>query len=319
MSKRTTQWMAAVLLGALMPSVAQADPCSNLTNPVYFSAGSIFEPVLRRVSPLLAAATGDDRMTPVFIFTQSCDSVRRLAENTPLTGNGRFYGADGMATQCEIPTGTLPDLAIGDLFPQTCTMITPGLDVSMLQNTPTMVVPMTLAVPVASDQFAIAAEEGYFAYGFGMAGMVAPWTDETVLFRRTQTSGTQWVISQGINVPTARWRGVDGMNTQTLLMRLAAVMNPRQALGILGGNEADANRMAIRVLAFRAYGQNNFYWPDGRRASFDKRNVRDGHYPLWAYQNAFVRSDSPMNSRGRRFIDFLATNISPRRDEHLSL
>lgn len=287
-----------------MASPADAAPCSDLVDPVYVSSGSVSQPVLRALSPLLAGASGADHATIVYVFTQTCDTLLRFTNNAALTGNGVFY-VGGTATNCEIPAGTRADLGIGNLFAPSCRAINPAVDPSVVSDTPYVASPTVFVVPAASDQVAIAAEEAYFVYGFGAAGMVAPWIDDNLIYRRTATAGTQVVLAQNINVPAARFRGVDGVSVQNLLTLVASAAMPRAALGFLSAAEADANRATVRRLAFRAYGQNEFYWPDSRRGSFDRRNVRDGHYPMWNYEHVYVPTSAPADGRARRVADFI--------------
>lgn len=284
---------------------ALAAPCSELPSPVYVSSGAVSEPTLRALSPRLAAASGADQMTVVYVFSQTCDTLLRFTTGAALSGTGRTYDAGGAATQCDIPAGTLADLGVGNLFPVSCRTLNPAVDPSRVEDLPFVASPTVLIASAASDQFAISAEEAYFVYGFGAAGRVAPWVDDALIFRRTATAGTQTVIAQSINVPAARFLGVDAASVTGMITRVATAATPSAAIGFVSGSEADANRATVRRLAFRAFGQRGFYWPDSGRASFDRRNVRDGHYPLWNYEHAYVPVSSPQGSRGRRLAEML--------------
>jgi hypothetical protein len=52
-------------------------------------------------------------------------------------------------------------------------------------------------------------------------------------------------------------------------------------IGILSSDFADKSRANVRVLAFQQRGQRYAFLPDSSPGSFDKANVRDGHYPIW--------------------------------------
>lgn len=302
-------WMPAIA-ALLCAGSADAAPCSDLADPVYVSSGSVSQPVLRALSPVLAAGTGADHMTLVYVFTQTCDTLLRFTSGAALTGTGVTYAADGTATSCDVPEGTHADLGIGNLFAPSCVSVSPTVDPSVVSDAPYVVSPTVFVVPVASDQVAISAEEAYFVYGFGAAGMVMPWTDEHFIYRRTATAGTQVVIAQNINVPAARFLGIDGVSVQNLLTLVAAAPTPRTAVGFLSAADADAHRSAVRRLAFRAYGQQSFYWPDSTHASFDRRNVRDGHYQVWNYEHVYVPVAAPADGRARRLGDML-TGVRP--------
>ena len=66
---------------------------------------------------------------------------------------------------------------------------------------------------------------------------------------------------------------------------LAASTAPQKAIGILGTEIYDgaANRAALRTLSFEGIGQTGGYFPDTSVSTFDKRNVRDGHYLGWSH------------------------------------
>jgi len=52
--------------------------------------------------------------------------------------------------------------------------------------------------------------------------------------------------------------------------------------------DADVNRGNLRTLFLQSPGQIAGYLPDSTKNSFDKMNVRDGHYPLWGYEHFFT-------------------------------
>src|SRR5262249_12639768 len=73
-----------------------------------------------------------------------------------------------------------------------------------------------------------------------------------------------------------------------------------------------SSRANLHSLAFRAFAQNRSYWPDSTPTAFDKRNVRDGHYPLWSYVQYLAPADSygrALNPNAQLIIDMLAGSI----------
>jgi hypothetical protein len=54
-----------------------------------------------------------------------------------------------------------------------------------------------------------------------------------------------------------------------------------RTIGVLSSDFADKNRGNLRTLAFQQAGQKFGALPDSTKDSFDKANVRDGHYPIW--------------------------------------
>jgi hypothetical protein len=168
-----------------------------------------------------------------------------------------------------------------------------------------MVSPAVFIVPTASSQSAISAEEAYFVWGFGMAGEISPWLDDTLIFRRTPTAGTQFVVGASINVPVTHFLGTDGVSTQALLTSVATSGTPDATIGFVSAAEADSRRSSVRVLAFRAYGQQRFYWPDSTHAARDRQNVRDGHYQMWGYEHAYLPPGAAAGSAGERFFEYI--------------
>ena len=58
----------------------------------------------------------------------------------------------------------------------------------------------------------------------------------------------------------------------------------------------DDERGNLRVLAFKPFGGLCAYLPDSTATSFDKRNVRDGHYPIWGPVHFFAQTSSGVPS-----------------------
>ena len=89
---------------------------------------------------------------------------------------------------------------------------------------------------------------------------------------------------------------------------MATSSSPDETIGILGTEIYDsaANRAVLRSLTFEAYGQDLGYLPDANATSFDKRNVRDGHYVAWShvfYLTAVDATGTPTNSNVKLLAD----------------
>jgi len=52
-------------------------------------------------------------------------------------------------------------------------------------------------------------------------------------------------------------------------------------MGILASDVGDSIRTYARPLAFQDKGESYAWLPDSSPTSFDKENVRNGHYPIW--------------------------------------
>ena len=69
----------------------------------------------------------------------------------------------------------------------------------------------------------------------------------------------------------------------------------------------------VDILAYRHYGQTKFYWPTLSKTTFDKKNVRDGHYPLWGYEHVVTLVDDagmPLKPNAKKFADILSGKVA---------
>lgn len=293
--RRLAIWIvAAGALAAAGPRAAHAVPCDQvpgLANPVYLQVGDTQAALMRR----LARALRDNAPRPIsLIFTTagSCTNIRAIYDRTPIAAgtnvqyvpsiaeNPSWDPAASPALTCQVPAGgKVPDIANSALFNSACTTESPPATVRHVQGP---VQAYVMAVPKASSQTAITFEEAYFAFGFGMAGMAAPWVDESQLFIRTVTKSTLLAWAANVSVPADKWKGVRRDGSPMVIADLEASTSPEKAIGILGAEVYDSRRATLKSLAFQARGQYAAYWPDSTPSSFDKKNVRDGHYTVWS-------------------------------------
>jgi len=281
--------MAAGLL--LSPHAAQAADCSTLENPVYVAGSSAVGPFIAKVAAELRQQS--PAITVVYLSSGSCDGVNYFG-GTPamLTGTGKIYDSDGkeVAGGCAL-NGNPVDIGVSDVYASSCGVSELPSDVKDFYGP---VQAMTFVVPSASSQSVISAEAAYLVYGFGNNSQVSPWTDETAIEQRSATSGTQQMIGAYLKVPAAKFKGHANKGSGDLLTALttsAANGNADKALGILATDVADKNRSAVKVLGYQHYGQSCAYWPDSTVNSFDKANVRDGHYPIWGPLHLLTRTE----------------------------
>src|SRR5262249_35386805 len=151
-------------------------------------------------------------------------------------------------------------------FATTCQDLPNGLPANVVDNLGP-VQAMTFTVPNASTQKSISFEAAFFVFGFGKDSGVDPWTDETKLFVRSATSGTQAMIGTAIHVPALQWKGFSDPGSTDVVNNLIAAgtdIDPtvaEKAIGILAADVADAHRDTIKELAYRHDGQNCGYLP----------------------------------------------------------
>ena len=88
-----------------------------------------------------------------------------------------------------------------------------------------------------------------------------------------------------------------------------------KAIGVLSSDFADEARINLRILSFQSFGQKCGYLPDSSATSYDKNNVRDGHYPIWGPIHLYAPTTNGVPSPA---ADALVTRFAvPRLDQTL--
>jgi hypothetical protein len=281
--------LAALALGsAPRPATAAPPTCDTLTNPLYLQVGDTQLNLMKRLGRALRDSAPHP-ITLVWITSGSCTNIDAIVNRTPITltmsytpstaEDAAWDPATSAPLTCTPPTGgVVPDVANSNVFVSACPTALPAT----VDKANGPVQAYVLAVPKASGQTAITSQEAYFVFGFGMAGMVQPWVDETMMFIRTVTKSTLLSWAANITVPAARWKGVRYDGSPAVVSALKTATTPEAAIGILGAEVYDANRATLTSLAYRAKGQYAAYYPDSTSSATDKQNVRDGHYTVWS-------------------------------------
>jgi ABC-type phosphate transport system substrate-binding protein len=320
---------AGLLAFASLEAVASAAACPT-SGALYVTGSSAVEPFLKELAARLST------VTVVYQKPGSCVGVNAVNTATPadLTGTAFTYSVDPsdatkvVTTSCDVPAGVKPDIGVSDVFATTCIGVTSlSSDVGDYYG-PNQI--MTFVVPGASSQTVISSDAAYLLWGFGIGGEVAPWTvDENLLFRRSEASGTQSMLSAAINafntqtLPANKWKGI-GADPTTMkafgsgdvLAKVAGSTNPEATIGILATDVADKNRAGmnpVKILAYQHSQQLAGYWPDSKPTALDKINVRDGHYPVWGPLHFFAKKDStgkPVNAAAKTFIGYFTGEVA---------
>ncbi|MDB4956586.1 MAG: hypothetical protein JWO36_4155 [Myxococcales bacterium] len=322
MTRSTLIFGIAITIAVSSPAGAvPVPPCDTLQNPIYLQVGDTQLNLMKRLGRALRDNTAKP-ITLVFVTSGSCVNIDNMYHRTaPITANMQYvpsiaedstWQPSSATLACSPPTGgVFPDIANSALFNSACTTETPPTNVKLTTG-PTQA--YVLAVPKASGATAITFEEAYFLFGFGplvlqqMAGSITPWTDETQLFIRTSTKSTLLAWAANISVPVSKWHGMAFDGSPMVVSALQGSTNPGAAIGILGAEVYDANRLSLTALAFRANGQYAAYYPDSTSTSRDKQNVRDGHYTVWSptiWMNK-VTGGSPDKPDTQYVIDLIA-------------
>ncbi len=269
---------------------ALAVDCADLPAPVIYGlGGSATKPLLGKVVAGLAAATPPQ--TLVYQAPGACLGINGLIANTLITGTASYWDVDGKEQSCTLPVaGHAVDFAnMGNTAPS-C----PGVG-QLPADIGDFVGPVNtynLIVPTASSQTSISSEAAYFAFGFGQLGQAQPWVDDTQIFKRDANSAAQLFISLATGIPAEKFKGVDTKSNGGTITAVAQSLKPEAAIGLVSGEVADANRATVRTLAYQHKGQRCGFTPDSTASSFDKKNVRNGLYHIWAPIHFFARVDA---------------------------
>lgn len=294
---------ASVLAITGSANAANGDPCAALTDEdnavpaIYIENGDTQEPLVKKLGKLLMQSGTKLR---IFYRNRPTCNIR----NDLFSGTTMITTSDGATPRpvryiprsaafdpaTAAPTCTVPDVAPGPT-------ISLGIGATYLSSCPqTPAQPGDVGVfdgPIqaygfithkTSSQVAITAEEGYLAYGFTEGGgEAAPWIVQNLRFKRGNTASTTLTMSSAIRLlPTQMKAAADSGTSDALITSVMNSPTPEATLGILGTELFDQRRTDIKLLAFKTFGQKFAYFPDSTNATFDKKNVRDGHYLPWS-------------------------------------
>jgi hypothetical protein len=307
--RRPSLLLASAALGLvalLSPSPARAVPCTSLGGPplVVIESGDTQEPLLKRLGAKLANSASPLRL--VYKNKRTCDLALDLYTPNPLVNDAiairyiptaaedPLWTPLSVAPTCEADDGgNAIGLGIGATFLSSCTNL-PATRPADLAEIKGPVQSYGFIVPTASSQLAITAQEGYFAYGFPQAtGTATPWLDQALRFSRGPTASTALTCAAAIGLKGSQLKGtVPAGNTSTeVLSFVATSAAPEATVGLMGTEVYDGARNLVKLLAFKGFGQRHAYYPDATATSFDKKNVRDGHYLPWAPTPYLTRVD----------------------------
>lgn len=320
MSARCLSVLSFVGVACLAGS-ASAFKCDVLPDPAYVMATSSAEPMVREVAKLLER-TDPLRQMVVFQIAPACAAVEALAKDNAtgscapgacMRGKAYFFPLDGAPEPnrpgvCDLDiAGQKIDLVLSDVFPQNCPGYGPNLPPGLLSFVGPAAA-YSFAMLKTTAETAIHAEEAHFVFGAGQRAQLKPWLSDARLAHLGPKDGGTLLVGSRINLPPPKWKGVVSESTDELVDVLYS--DPAQSLILLPTSLVDQRRNELRPLAFRALGQKTAYFPDRRlpssdKATFEKQNVRDGHYPLWGYVHAVLRQDptrpsQPLSAKGDR-------------------
>jgi hypothetical protein len=312
MKRWLTLGTGLLVAAAAEPSAQAAIPaCNTLPNPIYVESGDTQEPLLKTVGRSLRNSATP--MTIVYNLTGSCTLIQDAYTSNPLTVNLKYVPStaenatwDPSQPSLSCSNTSQPiDVGISAVFVSACTNQSPPSPIGLITGP---IQGYGFLTPKASTQTAITAEEAYFAFGFGSLGGITPWNDETYYQIRPPTKSTIVSLADTIRLPPTKWRGNPWDKSTDLLNAVATATVPEQTIGIIGVEVYDQNRAKTNLLAYRAYQQRYAYYPDSTSTSFDKRNLRDGHYVPWSptvYLAAVDSHNAPTNANVSRLVNLV--------------
>jgi hypothetical protein len=290
--------LTATIKAVAPPTVKCADAGPNV---IYMTGTSDFGPLLKQVTPLLAANVPPYRA--VFMAGTSCGGVNAvfdptltLIKDVPGTAtkaaNYAYYFDDaGTQTSCLLdPAGNVVDIGVSNLYSTVCNAAyAPG---GLIAGYTGPVVTFGFTVPAFSTQNSISVEAAHIIFGLGginpVGPNVSPWIDPMYYSIRNSGAGSTALAAALIHVPRTAFWGVDRLSTDNIRDSLVQSAQPEESIGILSIDYADKGRDNLRVLYLQGEGQIAGFLPDSTGRSFNKANVRDGHYPLWGYVHFYT-------------------------------
>ena len=297
-------WLSAT------PARAQV-MCSALPNPIVVTGSGDFEPVLAEFAVRLAVESPATTIVTVALGSQvkSCAGIQSVVEATAFGGlPGRYYSRNGttiVSNACTFSSGQTADVAISEVFYETCTNVPQPkpADIAVLTGP---VQPVLFVGSKANTGEYLSYEEARALLGCGASSarpVAGRYSDPAWVFCRDPAAGTQMTIAKSLSLadpvlPACRFFN----NDARLIVDLAArddpatpgvdYMPPPGAIGFSSAGAFDRQRTSLNQIAFQAPGQTKAFYADSSPVVFDRRNVRDGHYPIWGHIHFVTKMNS---------------------------
>jgi hypothetical protein len=276
--------------------------------------GDTQEPLMKALGVKLRASTVNP-ITLIYYLSGSCTNINAMFVGTMLTTNPNYvptttevpgWDPTQPSPQCTIdPAGVPLDLANSNVLISACTQTATPANIGTYQGG---IQPYVFIVPKASSQVAITRDEAYFVFGFGAADQLMPWNNPAFMFIRPVTKSTLVSMAANIQVPPAKWQGMQLASSTNVVNAVSTSTSPEATIGILGAEVYDQNRSTVKSLAFSAFQQRHAYYPDSTATSFDKQNLRDGHYVIWSptvYMAPVDAMGNFVNPRAQYVVDLI--------------
>jgi hypothetical protein len=279
---------------------AAAAPCDLATGQVLYIAGpdSMIN-ILRNI----AAELWPENIHIYYKGYPSCLGVQNLVNSAPTTPDPAEVGTPAahevsfwpgdpeVEMFCELPFDAadpaepeiVPDLVLSDVFATTCASYPNGL--GSVQDFQGPVLGFGFIVHPDSPAESISAEAAYLVFGFGAeSNVVAPWNDPATILHRDPNSGAENVFAKTLALDVTKFAGTSLNSTGVMVNQVAAATGAwpshRRSLGRTSASSSAARTRSAcwpTSTTTRAAATSRTRAPPSR----DKRNIRDGHYPIW--------------------------------------
>jgi ABC-type phosphate transport system substrate-binding protein len=311
---------AAIVCATAAGRAQAANPdCRDTTqfpNPIYVAGSSAIKPFIIEMAKELSK--GANPITLIYASKGSCVGVEAIAldQKLPASTLTAYTLAAPTGVSCDTATEQTVDIGVSDVFVESC------------PNTPERpddvgdflgpVQAMGFIVPTTNPAQAIVAEEGHFVFGWDDSdGIDTPWTDKNFKFRRKIDSGTQIIIGAAIQVGTAKVKGTETSGSDDMIAKVGAAADTSKTIGFAGIADVEAAQKKsppapVKTLAFRSLRQKHAYYPNSTSTSFDRRNVRDGHYTAFGYAHLITKinpaTGKATNAKVQSIVDYVLGN-----------
>jgi hypothetical protein len=295
---------------------AQDVDCTTLPAPIiYGTGGSAQRPLIGALAAKLAALP--EPITVVYAAPGACNAIQSQNDpNYKITSADKpnYWTPDGKQNNCVLPAaGVKADFGAQNNSVVQCA----GFDKlpDGIGDFEGPIGAIAFFVHPQSSQNSISSEAVYYTFGLGAsAGGVKPWINDQALVSRTAISAVGIFAALAGGFSPAKLKGIDSTSNEKSVSTVATSPDPEASLGFSSAEVADKFRDQVRILAFQAKGQSCGYWPDSSVTSFDKKNVRDGHYWIWAPAHFLAAVDASghiTNPTVAKFIGYLSGEVAP--------
>lgn len=304
------------------PIKNEAQLCSALTNPVLIYGSDSITPIVEEVGPAFAKRPGDSAITLVYVVDRSCEAIASIYDEANSNFKNqkkacyfdteKVYGggdcAERGAKECVLDGSLKVDIGVSDIFPETCGAA-PDPDVIHKQG------PIQASIfvnPLLATPTAITKAQAKAAYDPALTPMSGEWDDETYVYHRGPTSGTQRLMAKFLDMePTAKMRGLTTFESSSDLIAAVEAANGQKdyqdkVLGMYDASNAEKPRetsAAYKVLQVQVDPLLPAVFPDGDGR--DKANVRSGDYTIWSPMHFVLRASSPNKSNVDLVVNLL--------------